>query len=108
MHVFQSDQREVTLKSTHIFYVIPQFQHQSMFIFTTSALKKIPTDGSTWRGVKKCLMRSLNSATRRHQTAPDYLPGIWLLKEGVAWGPGWECGARIVGMCLSGTICTKW
>ena len=44
MHVFQSDQREVTLKPTHTLYIIPQFQHQSMLIFTTLALEKIPTD----------------------------------------------------------------
>ena len=105
MHVFQRDQREVTLKSTHTFYIIPQF-HQSMIIFTTSALKKIPTDWSTWRGVQKCSMRSSDYTTRRHQTAPDYLHGIWLLKKGLAWGPGWQCGARFVGMCLSGTTCT--
>ena len=39
-------------------------------------------------------MRSSNSTSRRHQTAPDYLHGIWLLKKGVAWGRGWQCGAR--------------
>ena len=28
-------------------------------------------------------------------------------EKGVAWGPDWQCGARFVGMCLSGTTCTR-
>ena len=45
MHVFQRDQREVTLKSTNTFHIIPQF-HQSMFIFTTSANRPINMERS--------------------------------------------------------------
>ena len=107
--VFYCNQREYmylkTLKNT--FHLIPDFPHKWMIIFNTSSLKKIPTDSSTWRGVQKCSIRFSDSTSRRHQTAPDYLHGIWLLRKSMAWGPGWQCGARIVGMCLSSTTC-KW
>ena len=89
-------------------HIITQFQHKSMIIFNTSAMRKIPTDSSTWRRKQKCSMRSPTpQAGDIMQTAPDCLHGIWLQKKGVAQGTDWQCGARFVGMCLSGATSTR-
>ena len=97
MHVFQSDQREVTLKSTQS---INDYFHYLSTEEDSNRLINMERSAEV-----------LNEVLQLHkQETPDcavYLHGIWLLKKGVAWGPEWQCGARFVGMCQSGITCTR-